>query len=111
MNPLKALTKRSFWLIAGAGLLIGFVGLAAHQLGVSLISDTKQWDQARQHAYPYFLAWRIVVYIGLGASWAWLRNRVVARDPSPDAATRLTRIQYAMIITILVFELMQLTRF
>ncbi|WP_122339467.1 hypothetical protein [Pseudomonas caricapapayae] len=111
MNPLKALTKRSFWQIAGAALLIGFVGIAAHQLGINLISGTKHWDQARQQAYPYFLAWRILVYIGLGVSWAWMRKRVIARDPSADAAARLTRIQYAMIITILVFELMQLTRF
>lgn len=56
-------------------------------------------------ASGYFLVWRLALYAATARGWLWMRRRLLAREPDPEARYRLIRTEVAGVAVIVALEI------
>lgn len=89
--------------LAWGGLIVT-AALAANIAGLRLVGDINGWDHWLHAHAALFLAWRLCLYAATARGWWWMRQRVLAREPSPDTRQRFLRIEIAAVMAIVLLE-------
>ncbi|MGL4667957.1 MAG: hypothetical protein ACRCWR_08505 [Saezia sp.] len=86
----------------GVLLVVAFI---VNVLGIQLAGNMQNWAVwIKEHAFA-FLFWRIVLYLAVGVGWWWMHKRLMQRENTPQAKTRLLRIEIAALCSVLVLEI------
>ncbi|MBB3105347.1 hypothetical protein [Azomonas macrocytogenes] len=103
MTLFRWLKTSALWYGLGLVVLMIATALLVQHRGSALVGGVNAWDQWREAAYPYLLAWRVLLYVLLARSWLWMRQR----EPTAEAKVRLQRIEVSVVLTVALFELMK----
>jgi Na+/melibiose symporter-like transporter len=101
----KILRSKGLWIGVASTIALFVVSLAAMSWGVSMLGSVDAWERMLDQAAPLLFVWRCLVYAAMVWCWLWLKRRVLERDPSADARKRLLRVEIAVGLTVVVFEL------
>lgn len=107
MTLFRWLKTSALWYGLGLVVLMIATALLVQHRGSALVGGVNAWDQWREEAYPYLLAWRVLLYALLTRSWLWMRARLRQREPTGEAKVRLQRIEVSVVLTVALFELMK----
>ncbi|CAK0043881.1 Uncharacterised protein [Burkholderia pseudomallei] len=81
------------------------VAIVVHVIGVRLVGSVAAWQRwLHAHAWMFGL-WRLVLYAFIARGWWWMRTRVRQRESSPDTQRRLTLVEIAAVLAIVLTEL------
>lgn len=95
----------ALWTIIILSLLIG-----VNVLGIVMIGSPGQWDRwLIEHQVPLFV-WRLFLYAALALGWFWMRRRVINRENSGEASSRLHRAEISAVLAIALVEMGGLLR-
>ncbi|WP_313105159.1 hypothetical protein [Stutzerimonas nitrititolerans] len=101
----KILRSKGLWLGVASTIALFVVSLTAMSWGVSMLGSVDAWEHMLDDAAPLLFVWRCLVYAAMVCCWLWLKRRVLERDPSADARKRLLRVEIAVGLMVVVFEL------
>ncbi|MCC8345401.1 hypothetical protein LNN35_21800 [Pseudomonas stutzeri] len=103
----KILRSKGLWLGFASIIALFAVSLAAMSWGVSMVGGVDAWRRMLDEAAPLLFVWRCLVYSAMVWCWLWLKRRVIDRDPSAEARRRLLRVEIAVGLTVVLFELVE----
>ncbi|HCE5828628.1 TPA: hypothetical protein NHK69_005154 [Pseudomonas aeruginosa] len=85
-------------------VLLLVVAIAINVIGIRVLGSIQSWERWMDDHTGYFLAWRLLLYVGLACGWRWMRKRVLAREPDPESHERLIRVEIAGVAALAVLE-------
>jgi hypothetical protein len=103
----KLIRSRSLWLGLASVIALATLCLGAMSWGVSMVGGISAWKHMLEQAAPLLLIWRCLVYAAMVWCWLWLKRRVIERDPSTDSRKRMLRVEIAVGLTVVLFELVK----
>lgn len=88
-----------FWTV-----LLLAVATAINLIGIRALGGIEGWERWMNEHAGYFLAWRLLLYAGIGSGWRWMRKRVLARESDAQSRARLIRVEIAGVAALVVLE-------
>ncbi|MGS0516892.1 hypothetical protein ACQR5T_17755 [Xanthomonas oryzae pv. oryzicola] len=86
------------------------IAVSANLIGIRMLGGIEGWSQwLRAHA-GYFLAWRLILYGVIAWGWQWMHRRLLRREASTEASSRLRRTEIASVLAIALLEASVLLR-
>ena len=76
--------------------------------GIRMAGDIRSWESWLKAHTGIFLVWHLLLYSGTGAGWIWMRKRVLQREPTIEARSRLRRMECFALASIVLLEVSML---
>nr|BFD40871.1 hypothetical protein FFPRI1PSEUD_23700 [Pseudomonas sp. FFPRI_1] len=90
------------------GLVVLTFAVLANVLGVQILGSIPAWELWLDQQAPWFVAWRLILYLGTAYGWWWMRRRLLAREQGAASSRRLMRAEIATAVTVIALESSQL---
>lgn len=107
MAIMKILRSRGLWLGVASIMALFVVSLVAMSWGVSVVGGVGAWQRMLEEAAPLLFVWRCLVYAAMVWCWLWFKRKLIERDSSAEARKRLRRVEIAVGLTVVLFELVK----
>lgn len=95
----RSVCRTLLWILA-----VLAVAAAINGIGIRIVGDVARWNRWLKEHAAWFVAWRLCVYGATTYGWWRLRERLCRREPGPEIASRLRRMEIAAMITVLAVE-------
>ena len=102
MNTRVRLRRFSTSLLWVLAILV--LAIAVNWVGIHFAGDVKGWSDWLDGHRLYFFVWRLCLYGATAYGWRQMRRRVLRRESSDKARSRLRRVEVAAVLTVLALE-------
>ncbi|RTB44144.1 hypothetical protein [Pseudomonas aeruginosa] len=104
LPSMRGLFHRSAWRSFLWALLVVLAAVLVNIVGIHAFGSIEGWQHWMDSQAGFFLAWRVVLYVGVG--WFWMRMHLKLREREPGTEThqRLLRIEIAAVLAVLALE-------
>lgn len=96
--------RRTGWLALWTILLLT-AAITINLFGIRLAGSIDRWQAWMDEHAGFFFLWRLMLYTITVYGWLWMRKRLRDREPDKQASQRLTRMEIAAVLAILVLEI------
>jgi hypothetical protein len=80
------------------------LGASIALFGAHFLGGVQGWESWLSQRRILLLGWRLLVYVAALAGWCWMRKRLLMRESSIAARSRLRRTELAAVIVITALE-------
>lgn len=96
--------RRTGWIFLWTILLLA-TAITINLFGIRLAGSIDRWQAWMDEHAGFFFLWRLLLYAITVYGWLWMRKRLRNREPDKQACQRLTRMEIAAVLAILVLEI------